>query len=90
MISGIIMKLMEPNTILSFLKANVWFEDVLLVINPDTGETEKEYDFSMLWPENERKQKGADVFNGISISHDEDVLYVTGKLWNRIHRVKLN
>mmetsp|Transcript_21200 Transcript_21200/g.52160 ORF Transcript_21200/g.52160 Transcript_21200/m.52160 type:complete len:359 (-) Transcript_21200:29-1105(-) len=70
--------------------ANVWFEDVLLVINPETGETEKEYDFSMLWPEDERKQKGADVFNGISISDDEDILYVTGKLWNRIHSVKLN
>jgi len=69
--------------------ANVWFEDVLLVINPETGETEKEYDFSTLWPEEERKQHGADVFNGISISDDDDVLYVTGKRWNRIHTVKL-
>lgn len=63
---------------------------MLLVINPDTGETEKEYDFSMLWPEEERKKKGADVFNGISTSDDEDVLYVTGKLWDKIYSVKLN
>ena len=35
-------------------------------------------DFSELWPKAERKAKGADVFNGISVSADPNVLYVTG------------
>jgi glutamine cyclotransferase len=100
-------------------QANVWFEDVLLVIDPETGKVEKEYgtsidifkvaafvktvvaqygtclsiptiDFSTLWPKSERRKHGADVFNGISVSEDDDVLYVTGKKWNRIYSVKLN
>ena len=69
--------------------ANVWFEDVLLVINPTTGLVEKEYDFKSLWPEKERKAEGADVFNGISISNIPDQLYVTGKLWNRMFVIEL-
>lgn len=68
--------------------ANVWFKDVLLVIHPETGVVEKEYDFSTLWPKSSRPW-GADVFNGISISDDPDVLYVTGKKWNRMYKVKL-
>ena len=68
--------------------ANVWYEDVLLVIHPETGIVEKEYDFSKLWPEQEQPS-GTDVFNGISISEDPDILFVTGKLWNRMYRIKL-
>eukprot|EP00534_Pseudo-nitzschia_fraudulenta_P002594 CAMPEP_0201120398 /NCGR_PEP_ID=MMETSP0850-20130426/4459_1 /ASSEMBLY_ACC=CAM_ASM_000622 /TAXON_ID=183588 /ORGANISM="Pseudo-nitzschia fraudulenta, Strain WWA7" /LENGTH=454 /DNA_ID=CAMNT_0047386521 /DNA_START=151 /DNA_END=1512 /DNA_ORIENTATION=- len=61
--------------------ANVWHEDVILVIDPETGIVEKEYDFSQLWPRSERSKKRADVLNGISISENPDVLYFTGKLW---------
>jgi glutamine cyclotransferase len=46
-------------------------------------------DFSMLWPNSERKTAHADVLNGISVSEDPDVLYVTGKLWNRIFKLRL-
>lgn len=43
----------------------------------------------MLWPKSERRAAHADVLNGISVSADPDVLYVTGKLWNRIFKLKL-
>jgi hypothetical protein len=46
-------------------------------------------DFSMLWPKSERGAAHADVLNGISVAADPDVLYVTGKLWNRIFQIKL-
>jgi glutamine cyclotransferase len=69
--------------------ANVWYQDVLLVIHPETGVVEKEYDFHNLWPQSERQNYGADVFNGISITDDPDILLVTGKLWNRMYRIKL-
>jgi glutaminyl-peptide cyclotransferase len=68
--------------------ANVLYEDVILVINPETGLVEKEYDFSSLWPKAERPLN-TDCFNGISVSADPDVLYVTGKYWNRMYRLKL-
>jgi glutamine cyclotransferase len=69
--------------------ANVWFEDVLLVIHPESGVVEKEYDFSSLWPKQERHSMGADVLNGISVSSDPDILFMTGKNWDRMFRVKL-
>lgn len=68
--------------------ANVWYEDVLLVINPTNGVVEKEYDFSSLFPYDARN-KGADCFNGISVSNDSSVLYVTGKKWNRMFAIEL-
>jgi glutamine cyclotransferase len=33
--------------------------------------------------------KGADVLNGISISEDPDVLYITGKNWDRMFKIRL-
>mmetsp|Transcript_25584 Transcript_25584/g.70399 ORF Transcript_25584/g.70399 Transcript_25584/m.70399 type:complete len:480 (-) Transcript_25584:8-1447(-) len=69
--------------------ANIWYEDVILVIDPETGIVEKEYNFDSLWPKSERRGNGAGVLNGISISADPDVLYVTGKMWNRMYKVQL-
>ena len=69
--------------------ANVWYEDILLVINPETGECEDEYDLSRLWPKKERKGAGADVLNGVSVSGEDGILYVTGKLWKKLFRLQL-
>lgn len=69
--------------------ANVWYSDVLLVIDPATGKCENEYDFSMLYPNHERSKSGAGVFNGISVSGEKGVIYVTGKNWDRMFKVKL-
>jgi len=68
--------------------ANVWQEDILLVINPQTGECEMEYDFSFLWPLGERTQR-ANVLNGISVSNEDGIILMTGKLWDRMYKVKL-
>lgn len=70
--------------------ANVWFENVLLVINPVTGLVEKEYDFSTIWQKaGAKRNRRAEVFNGISVSSDPDVLYVTGKWWSNMFKIKL-
>ena len=69
--------------------ANVWYKDCLLVIDPETGECVDEYDFKDLWPKNERKHDHADVLNGVSVSGEDGVLYVTGKLWKKMFRLKL-
>jgi glutamine cyclotransferase len=45
-------------------------------------------DFSSLWPKRERHSMGADVLNGISVSSDPDILFMTGKNWDRMFRVK--
>jgi len=70
--------------------ANVWYEDTLLVIDPKTGVCEKEYDFKSLWPKAERRHAGGDVLNGVSVSPEKGILYVTGKLWDKIYKIKLD
>lgn len=70
--------------------ANIWYEDVLLVIDPESGRCESEYDFSSLWPENVRRKERADALNGISISDEVDVIYMTGKLWDRMFKIRLS
>mmetsp|Transcript_7454 Transcript_7454/g.8191 ORF Transcript_7454/g.8191 Transcript_7454/m.8191 type:complete len:385 (-) Transcript_7454:1354-2508(-) len=70
--------------------ANIWYEDVLVVIDPVSGLCESEYDFSKIWPSFERSKSRADVFNGISISKDDGIIYVTGKKWDRMFKVILN
>uniref|UniRef100_A0A7S1UM59 Glutamine cyclotransferase n=1 Tax=Grammatophora oceanica TaxID=210454 RepID=A0A7S1UM59_9STRA len=69
--------------------ANIWYEDVIAVINPTYGSFEKEYEMKHLWPKAERKKEGADVLNGISVTNDPNTLLVTGKLWNRMFEIKL-
>ncbi|GKY95286.1 hypothetical protein MPSEU_000490500 [Mayamaea pseudoterrestris] len=68
--------------------ANVWYQDIILVINPLTGVVEKEYDFSTLWLKSERSKKGADVLNGISTSSHPGCVYVTGKNWEKMFLVE--
>ena len=43
---------------------------------------------SAIWAGNERTQNGADVLNGISVSEDSDLLYITGKKWDRMFLVR--
>jgi len=69
--------------------ANIWFQDVIIVINPETGVVEKEYDFKNLWKKSTRRGAGADVLNGISVSKDPDLLYITGKKWDRMFLIRL-
>ena len=65
------------------------YTDILLVIDPETGVCEMEYDFSMLWPKASRPS-GTDVLNGISVSGEGDILYMTGKLWDKIYKIRLD
>ena len=47
-------------------------------------------DFSTIWnAAGAEKNTKAEVFNGISVSNDPDVLYVTGKWWSKMFKIKL-
>mmetsp|Transcript_28987 Transcript_28987/g.43794 ORF Transcript_28987/g.43794 Transcript_28987/m.43794 type:complete len:298 (-) Transcript_28987:31-924(-) len=70
--------------------ANIWYQDVILKIDAKTGNTLQVYDFSQLY----KKQKsgpnnGEDCFNGIALTDNDNELWVTGKLWPKMYRVKL-
>lgn len=66
--------------------ANVWYQDYLLRIDPATGSVSHIYDFSNLY---QNRAQSADCFNGISVTDMEDELWVTGKHWPNMYRIKL-
>jgi len=74
------------NETVDIILANVWFQDVLLAINTQTGKILRIFDFSKLY---QNRDPSADVFNGISISEEEGVYYVTGKMWPYMYKVRL-
>ena len=66
--------------------ANVWYQNVLIRIDPTTGFVQKVYKFSGLYRNRTLK---ADCFNGIALTDTPGELYVTGKWWPHMYRVKL-
>jgi glutaminyl-peptide cyclotransferase len=66
--------------------ANVWQTDLILRIDPATGEVTGTIDASGLLSPNERV--GADVLNGIAYVPERGTFYVTGKLWPTLFEVK--
>jgi glutamine cyclotransferase len=94
--------------------ANVWYQDVILVIDPVSGTCIQEYgtflfcttmiqliyvsysllermipDFSNLWTEAKNQKAQGNVLNGISSSSDPGVIYITGKKWESVYKIKL-
>ena len=70
--------------------ANRWYRDVILRIEIATGEITTIYNFERLWPRKQRRNTRADSFNGIATTDVKGEYYVTGKLWPKMYRVKLN
>jgi glutamine cyclotransferase len=66
--------------------ANVWYKDELIRIDPATGFVIQVYDFSHLYKDRTPK---ADCFNGIALTDTPGELFVTGKWWPHMYRVKL-
>ena len=79
---------------------NVWTENVIVRIDPTTGFVRTIYDLSMLFPKSERSFR-ADVMNGIAMTYDTtntkgnssqaalDEVWVTGKYWPHMYRIRL-
>lgn len=66
--------------------ANVWYQNVLLRLSPLSGQIEQVFDFSSLYTNRTTK---ADCFNGVALTETRGQLYVTGKWWPHMYRVKL-
>lgn len=68
-----------------FILANRWKTNYIYKINAQTGFVACIYDMSSLRQELPR----GDVLNGISITEEEGVYYITGKLWPTMYVVRL-
>ena len=82
---GKVEALNELEAIDGMIYANVYQEDYIVVINPETGEVVQRIDFSgILTPEEAQR---ADVLNGIAYDKDAGKIYVTGKWWPKLFEV---
>jgi glutamine cyclotransferase len=68
--------------------ANVWHDDRIAIIDPQSGRVTGWIDLTGLIPEGELQDPEA-VLNGIAYDQANDKLFVTGKLWPRLFEIKI-
>lgn len=66
--------------------ANIWHDERIAVIDPQSGSVKAWIDLTGLIPETEVLDEEA-VLNGIAYDQANDKLYVTGKLWPRLFEI---
>ena len=65
--------------------ANIWLDDFIARISPDTGKVAGWIDLTGIL----QNDAGADVLNGIAYDAEGDRLFVTGKLWPKLFEITL-
>lgn len=67
--------------------ANIWQEDTIMKIDPQTGNVTGRIDLTGL--KDLVNQPTCDVLNGIAYDSNENRLFVTGKNWSKLFEIKL-
>jgi glutamine cyclotransferase len=70
------------------LWANVWGQDIIVIIDPDDGTVKARIDLTGLLPAAER-ERTTDVLNGIAHDAATGNIWVTGKRWPWLYRIRL-
>lgn len=65
---------------------NIWYQDYIVRIDPNTGEVNSRVDLTGLYTA--RRNRDA-VLNGIAWDADNARLFVTGKLWPNLYEIKV-
>ncbi len=85
--------LMEINE-LEYIKgeiwANVWQTPWIVRIDPATGKLLGRIDLSPITEDVQKKNRTADVLNGIAYDPAGDRIFVTGKNWPNVYEIKVN
>lgn len=81
-------KINELEYIKGKVYANIYREEKIAIINPQTGQVEGWIDMSGI--QDEEKQDVDDVLNGIAYDAIGDRLFVTGKRWAHLFEIKLS
>ena len=68
--------------------SNVYMSDMILIINPSSGNVEGVIDCTGLLPRQLRFDD-TDVLNGIAHNPEDGRIYLTGKNWCRLYEVKI-
>lgn len=83
-----LMQINELEYIKGEIWANIWQDSKVVRINPENGKVVGLIDFSRLVNE-ESREPGNDVLNGIAYDEKNDRIFITGKLWRRVFEIKL-
>lgn len=68
--------------------ANVWQTDLILRIDPSTGQVTSFLNLKGILAPSDRKGT-EDVLNGIAYDAEHKRIFVTGKLWPRVFEIKV-
>jgi glutamine cyclotransferase len=68
--------------------ANVWQKDLILMIDPATGQVRSFLNLKGILAPSDRKGT-EDVLNGIAYDSEHKRVFVTGKLWPRLFEIKI-
>jgi len=85
--NGTVESLNELEYIKGKVYANIWLEEKIAIINPQTGQVEGWVNMSGL--QNMENQDPNDVLNGIAYDATSDRLFVTGKRWSQLFEIEL-
>ncbi len=68
--------------------ANVYTTDVIVIIDPESGEVEGVVDLTGILAD-EHRGATTDVLNGIAYDSEGDRVFVTGKNWSKLFEIKI-
>ncbi len=71
-----------------YVWANIWQDNRIIAIDPDTGMVKAVLDLSALVELNSTQPRHS-VLNGIAYDSDRDAFWITGKLWPRLYLIKV-
>lgn len=68
--------------------ANVYCTNAIVVIDPKSGSVNQIIDCSGIYPQKNRRPAD-DVLNGIAVDTQDGSIYITGKNWPKMYKIKL-
>ena len=66
--------------------ANIWYQDIIVRIDPVSGNVNSVVNLTNLYPQRTSRE---DVLNGIALDAEGGRIFVTGKLWPNLYEIKL-
>ena len=71
--------------------ANIWYDDRIIQINPNTGHVMKSWNFKSLVKHPNEYNIHQDCLNGIALVNNGKTkeVYLTGKFWSKIYHVRI-
>lgn len=85
---GPVDSLNELEYIDGLIYANVYTQDIIVMIDPQTGEVLSELNLIGLLPQKDRNEN-TDYLNGIAYDGQGKRLFVTGKKWNTLFEIRI-